>query len=49
MWNFTVCGLLVPKMNGIEDLFQSKETTQESQHSEGVEADDTFIGDKFNV
>lgn len=49
MWNFTVRGLLVPKMDGIEDLFQSKETAQESQRSDGVEADDTFIGEKFNV
>ena len=44
MWNFTVEGLLVPKMDKIEHLFQSKETAEESQHLEEVKADDAFIG-----
>jgi len=45
MWNFTVRGLLVPKIDGIEHLFESKETAEESQHFEEVKAEDTFIGD----
>lgn len=45
MWNFTVRGLLVPKIDAIEHLFESKETAEESQHLEEVKAEDTFIGD----
>ena len=45
MWNFTVRGLFVPKIDAIEHLFESKETAEESQHLEEVKADDTFIGD----
>jgi len=32
MWNFTVCGLLVPKIDAIDHLFESRETAKESQH-----------------
>ena len=45
MWNFTVRSLLVPKIDGMEHLFERKETTEESQHLEEVKADDTFIGE----
>lgn len=45
MWNFTVRGLLVPKIATIEHLFQSKETAEESQRVQEVIAEDTFIGD----
>ena len=48
MWNFTVCSLLVPKIDGIEHLFESKETTEESQQLEEVKADDTFIGEQLS-
>jgi hypothetical protein len=29
MWNFTVRGLLIPDLSGIENLFASKETAEE--------------------
>ena len=45
MWNFTVRGLLVPKIDDIEHLFESKETAEESQNLEEVKAEDTFIGE----
>jgi hypothetical protein len=32
MWNFTVRGLLVPHLEGIQDLLSSRETAAESQH-----------------
>ena len=45
MWNFTVRGLLIPNVDGIEDLFNSKETAEEPQRSlKEVKAQDTFIG-----
>ncbi|CAB4034918.1 ankyrin repeat domain-containing 62 [Paramuricea clavata] len=44
MWNFTVRGLVVPNVDGIEDLFESKETAEEPQHSlKDVKVQDTFI------
>ena len=36
MWNFTVGGLLVPKIDDIEHLFESKETAEENQDLEEV-------------
>ena len=33
MWNFTVRGLMVPNVSEIEQLFASKETVEELQHS----------------
>lgn len=45
MWNFTVGGLLVPQLEEIQHLFESKETAEESQRAEEVTADNTFIGD----
>jgi len=45
MWNFTVRGLLVPKLLGIDHLFQSEETAEQSQRDpQEVTAEDTFIG-----
>lgn len=45
MWNFTVRGLIVPKFHKFQDLFQSGETAEESQHDpKEVTAEDTFIG-----
>ena len=32
MWNFTVRGLLIPHLEGIDDLLSSRETATESQH-----------------
>ena len=43
MWNFTVRGLFVPNLSGINYLFESKETAEEKQQ-ENVTAADTFIG-----
>ena len=45
MWNFTVGGLLVPQLEEIQHLFESKETAEESQRAEEVTADNTFLGD----
>ena len=36
MWDFTVGGLLVPKIDDIEHLFESKETAEENQDLEEV-------------
>ena len=45
MWNFTVRGLVIPNVDGIEDLFNSKETAEEPQRSlKEVKAQDTLIG-----
>ena len=43
MWNFTVRGLFVQNLSGIDYLFESKETAEEKQQ-ENVTARDTFIG-----
>jgi hypothetical protein len=46
MWNFTVRGLLIPDLSGIENLFASKETAEEQQRPrDGLTANDTFIGE----
>lgn len=45
MWNFTVRGLLVPKIDEVEYLFQSEQTAEESQRdAQEVTAEDTCIG-----
>ena len=36
MWNFTVGGLLVPKVDDVEHFFESKETAEENQDLEEV-------------
>ena len=36
MWNFTVGGLLVPKVDDKEHFFESKETAEENQDLEEV-------------
>ena len=43
MWSFTVRGLFVQNLSGIDYLFESKETDEEKQQ-ENVTARDTFIG-----